>query len=209
MAYAQIDISEVGPAEYPLIAVLRDTIFGEFGHRYSARFEDQVQDRRDVLALIAHLEGNPVGYKIGYHDKPGLYYSWSGGVLKDYRGQGLARRMQDWQHAWLRARGYRMVHFTSFNKFRPMLKFGLDTGFIPTGVDLSPEGELSIRFRKDLTQPDLPPRESAPAPISDKDRRVQIPHTDVTTIRQYLDLNFDIVGMLHDPTTKVVLERTS
>jgi hypothetical protein len=90
-----------------------------------------------------------------------------------------------------------------------MLKFGLDTGFIPTGVDLSPEGELSIRFRKDLTQPDLPPRESAPAPISDKDRRVQIPHTDVTTIRQYLDLNFDIVGMLHDPTTKVVLERTS
>ena len=45
----------------------------------------------DVLALIAHLEGNPVGYKIGYYDKPGLYYSWSGGVLKDYRGQGVAR----------------------------------------------------------------------------------------------------------------------
>jgi GNAT superfamily N-acetyltransferase len=152
--YSQIDISEVGPAEYPLMAVLRDTIFGEFNHHYSARLEEQAKDRNDVLALIAHLEGNPVGYKIGYHDRPGLYYSWSGGVLKEYRGQGLAKRMQDWQHAWLRARGYRMVHFGSFNKFRPMLQFGLATGFVPTGLDLSPEGELSIKFRKDLTQGD-------------------------------------------------------
>jgi GNAT superfamily N-acetyltransferase len=211
MPYSQIDISEVGPPEYPLIAVLRDTIFGEFGHRYAARFEDQVQDRRDVLALIAHLEGNPVGYKIGYHDKPGLYYSWSGGVLKDYRSQGVARRMQDWQHTWLRARGYRMVHFSSFNKFRPMLLFGLDTGFIPTGVDLSPEGELSIRFRKDLTLPDrprngkLPPTTNA---MSDRDHRVNVPHNDVALIRQYLALNFNIIGMIHDDTaTQVMLER--
>jgi len=208
MSYSQIDISEVGPAEYPLIAVLRDTIFGEFNHRYSARFEDQVQDRRDVLALIAHLEGNPVGYKIGYHDKPGLYYSWSGGVLKDYRGQGLARRMQDWQHAWLRARGYRMVYFNSFNKFRPMLQFGLDTGFLPTGVDISPEGELSIRFRKDLNQPDPPPHKNAAATIKHEDPRIQVPHDDVATLRQCLNLQYDIVGMLHDAsTTRVVLQR--
>jgi GNAT superfamily N-acetyltransferase len=160
--YSQIEISEVGPAEYPLIAVLRDTIFAEFKHRYSAPLEEQAKDRKDVLALIAHLEGNPVGYKIGYHDRPGLYYSWSGGVLKDYRGQGVARRMQEWQHAWLRARGYRMVQFTSFNKFRGMLQFGLSTGFVPTGVDLSPEGELSIKLRKDLAQPDPPQRATLP-----------------------------------------------
>jgi len=160
--YSQIEISEVGPAEYPLIAVLRDTIFAEFKHRYSAPLEEQAKDRKDVLALIAHLEGNPVGYKIGYHDRPGLYYSWSGGVLKDYRGQGVARRMQAWQHAWLRARGYRMVQFTSFNKFRGMLQFGLSTGFVPTGVDLSPEAELSIKLRKDLTQPDPPHRPTPP-----------------------------------------------
>jgi GNAT superfamily N-acetyltransferase len=163
--YSQIDISEVGPAEYPLMAVLRDTIFGEFNHRYSARLEEQAKDRKDVLALIAHLEGNPVGYKIGYHDRPGLYYSWSGGVLKEYRGQGVAKRMQDWQHAWLRARGYRLVHFGSFNKFRPMLQFGLATGFVPTGLDLSPEGELSIKFRKDLTQSDPPQRPRLPRAV--------------------------------------------
>src|SRR3712207_3301408 len=122
MSYAQIEITEVGPAEYPLIRVLRDTIFAEFSHRYATTFEEGIEGRQDVLALMAHLEGNPVGYKIGYRDRPRSYYSWSGGVLKDYRGSGVARRMQHWQHAWLRARGYHFVRFTSFNKFRPMLR---------------------------------------------------------------------------------------
>src|SRR5215212_4475809 len=98
MGYGQIDISEVGPAEYPLIRVLRDTIFGEFKHRYAVPFEDGIKGKEDVLALIAHLEGNPVGYKVGYRERPGQYYSWTGGVLPDYRGQGLARQMQAWQH---------------------------------------------------------------------------------------------------------------
>jgi ribosomal protein S18 acetylase RimI-like enzyme len=159
MSYSQIDISEVGPAEYPLIAVLRDTIFGEFNHRYAASFDEQIADRQDILALIAHLEGNPVGYKIGYRDRPRHYHSWTGGVLKDYRGQGIAKRMQAWQHGWLRARGYQSVSFNSFNKFRPMLHFGLASGFVPTGLDLRPENDIAIHFTKNLAQPDPPPRE--------------------------------------------------
>src|SRR5258706_1261608 len=162
MPYSQIDISEVGPAEYPLIAVLRDTIFGEFNHRYAATFDEQIEGRQDVLALIAHLEGNPIGYKVGYRDRPRIYHSWTGGVLKDYRGQGIALRMQQWQHSWLRARGYQKVIFNSFNKFRPMLQFGLSTGFIPTGIDVRPENDISISFTKDLAQHDPPTRQKRP-----------------------------------------------
>jgi GNAT superfamily N-acetyltransferase len=162
LAYAQIDISEVGPAEYPLISVLRDTIFGEFNHRYAATFDEVIEGRQDVLALIAHLEGNPVGYKIGYRERPRHFLSWTGGVLRDYRGEGIARRMQEWQHAWLRARGYQSVGFNSFNKFRAMLQFGLSTGFVPSGVDVRPENEIAIHFTKNLTQPDRPRREKRP-----------------------------------------------
>jgi GNAT superfamily N-acetyltransferase len=166
MSYAQIEITEVGPAEYPLIRVLRDTIFGEFNHRYANTFDEAIEGRQDVLALMAHLEGNPVGYKIGYRDRPRHYHSWTGGVLRDYRGQGVAHRMQAWQHAWLRARGYHTVAFNSFNKFRPMLRFGLSTGFVPDAVNVRPENELAIHFTKDLTKPDPPPREkAAPAKV--------------------------------------------
>ncbi len=166
MSYAQIEITEVGPVEYPLMAVLRDTIFREYKHRYATTFEEGIEGRQDVLALMAHLEGNPVGYKIGYRDRPRHYYSWTGGVLRDYRGQGVARRMQEWQHAWLRARGYQTVGFNSFNKFGSMLRFGLSTGFVPDSVSVRPENELSIHFTKDLTKPDLERRvKSAPAQV--------------------------------------------
>jgi GNAT superfamily N-acetyltransferase len=166
MAYAQIEITEVGPAEYPLMAVLRDTIFGEYKHRYAATFAEGIEGRQDVLALMAHLEGNPVGYKIGYRDRPRHYYSWTGGVLRDYRGQGVARRMQEWQHAWLRGRGYQTVGFNSFNKFGSMLRFGLSTGFVPDSVSVRAENELSIHFTKDLTKADpVRPAKGAPANV--------------------------------------------
>ncbi|MEZ0265810.1 MAG: GNAT family N-acetyltransferase [Phycisphaerae bacterium] len=166
MSYASIEITEVGEPEFPLIQVLRDTIFGAYGHRHSSPFAEQAEGKPDLIALIAHLEGNPVGYKVGYRENPGLFYSWTGGVLPDYRTFGVARRMQDYQHGLLRGRGYRAVAFSTFNKFREMLLFGLSTGFVPVGVDLKPENEIAIKFRKDLTRPD-PERPAPSTPASD------------------------------------------
>jgi GNAT superfamily N-acetyltransferase len=197
MSYAQIDISEVGPAEYPLINVLRDTIFGEFNHRYAATFDEVIEGKQDVLALIAHLEGNPVGYKIGYRERPRQYLSWTGGVLPDYRGQGIARRMQDWQHAWLRARGYTSVAFNSFNKFRAMVTFGLASGFVPDAVNIRPENELSIHFTKDLTAPEPPRREKLPP----AEVHVESVGPD------YHGLIAQMISELLEPTTEAELDR--
>ena len=154
MSYTTIEITEVGPPEYPLIQVLRDSIFAAYNHRLSSTFIEQSEGKQDLIALIAHLEGNPVGYKVGYRESPGVFYSWTGGVLPDYRSQGLARRLQEHQHSMLRARSYRAVLFTTFNKFREMLLFGLSTGFVPIGLELKIENEIAIKFRKDLTQPE-------------------------------------------------------
>jgi len=166
MSYAAIEITEVGPPEYPLIQVLRDSIFAPYNHRLSSTFIEQAEGKPDLLALIAHLEGNPVAYKVGFRESPGVFYSWTGGVLPDYRGEGIARRLQEYQHGILRSRSYRAVRFDTFNKFREMLLFSLRTGFAPMSLELRPENEISIKFRKDLTQPDpaRPPR-FAPAAV--------------------------------------------
>ena len=214
MAYAQIDISEVGPAEYPLIKVLRETIFGAYGHRFAGSFDEEIEGRQDVLALIAHLEGNPVGYKVGYRYKPGRYYSWTGGVLPDYRRSGVARRMQDWQHGWCRSRGYKFIEFNSFNKFREMLLFGLSSGFVPVGVSWRKEKELVIRFEKDLALPDPPRGELRPAAdrlglekLAGAPLRVHARHTDVATISSCLKLGFDLNGMFHDAARGMLVVR--
>jgi GNAT superfamily N-acetyltransferase len=210
MAYAQIDITEVGPAEHPLIRVLRDTIFGAYNHRFATSFDQEIEGRQDVLALIAHLEGNPVGYKVGYRYKPGRYYSWTGGVLPDYRRSGVARRMQQWQHAWCRSRGYKNVQFNSFNKFKPMLLFGLSTGFLPIGIDYRAEKEISIKFEKDLSLPDPPglpelsPEEKARLA---RRGRVHVAHDNVAMIAGCLKDGFDLTGMIHDPSRGKLIVR--
>ena len=169
MSY-ELSVSEVGPAEYPLMEVLRETIFSEAGHVSLAPLADDLEGRQDVFALIAHLEGNPIGFKIGYRFGPGVYYSKSSGVLKDYRRNGLGRRMQEWQHGWLRARGYRKVFFNSFNQFKDMIRFGLETGFILTGAERQQTGDLSFKVAKNLVLPDPPRRPRLPT----GDVRVQL-----------------------------------
>jgi GNAT superfamily N-acetyltransferase len=199
MSYASIHITEVGPPEYPLIATLRDLIFTEAGHRFSTRVQDALADRQDVLALIAHLEGNPVGFKVGYRFAPGIYYSWTGGVLNEYRRHGLARRMQDWQHAFARSRGYRSVFFNTFNRFRNMMLFGLDTGFVPVGIERRPEGEISVKFTKDLTHPDPPPGSPANAPSA-------TPHVESVS-SNYHGLIADMAAQSIRPTTEQEIDQ--
>jgi GNAT superfamily N-acetyltransferase len=214
MGYGQIDISEVGPAEYPLIQVLRDTIFSQYKHHFSATFAETVEGKEDVLALIAHLEGNPIGYKVGYKYGPRRYHSWTGGVLPDYRRSGIAKRMQDSQHGWCRSRGYKFVQFNTFNKFRPMLLFGLSTGFLPVGIDYRPEKEIAIKFEKDLALPrtpglpELSPQESSRIARTSP---VHARHDDVALISACLNEGFDLTGMMHDQdrgTLMVRLERS-
>lgn len=161
MSY-ELGITEVGPPEYPLIEVLRETVFCEFGHRSLSTVSEDLKDQQDVLALIAHLEGNPVGFKVGHRDRKGVYYSKCGGVLREYRHLGLGRRMQDWQHRFARERGYTEIWFNTFNHFRDMIVFGLESGFVPVGAKRRDLGGMSFEFRLKLNEPVQPlPHEEA------------------------------------------------
>ena len=101
-----LEVSEVGPAEYPLIAVLHATIFGGGGRLGLS--QDEVG--RDALILIAHLEGNPVGYLVGRGEaESSVFVVESTGVLSDYRREGMAARMMRWAEDHAKARGYESV----------------------------------------------------------------------------------------------------
>jgi hypothetical protein len=118
--------------------------------------------------------------------------------------------MQEWQHGWLRSRGYRAVFFNSFNKFRSMLLFGLSSGFVPMGIIYRELGEISIKFTKDLSKPDVTKAESAGRQRFDDLNRLEIANTDLLQLRQAIAAGFDVTGMLHRPGethVRMVLER--
>jgi GNAT superfamily N-acetyltransferase len=201
----EIGVTEVGPAEYPLLEVLRETIFGEVGHRSLTPFADLLDGRKDVLLLIAHLEGNPIGFKVGCADRPGVYFSRSGGVLKDYRRQGLARRMQDWQEQFAIARGYKQVFFNTFNHFPHMIQFGLATGFRPVAAEWRELSVMSFKFVKDLVPaatPMLMSHNPAP-PLSAP--QVEVDHRDADRLRSFVAQGYQLRGIRQDVSADRVL----
>lgn len=206
----ELGVTEVGPAEYPLIEVLRDTIFGEAGHRSLTGIAELLDGRKDVLALIAHLEGNPVGFKVGCADRPGVYFSRAGGVLKDYRRLGLGRRMQDWQHQFAKARGYGRIFFNTFNHFPQMIRFGLASGFRPVAAEWRELDAMSFKFVKELGGEALKVRfadDRGDVPESDRE---EIDHRDTVRIIRFIDLGYRLAGIRQDVAgdrVLVILER--
>jgi hypothetical protein len=192
----ELGITEIGPAEYPLLEVLRETIFSEFGHRSLSTLAEDLEGQQDVLALIAHLEGNPVGFKVGHRDRKGVYYSKCGGVLRDYRRLGLALKMQDWQHRFARARGYQEVYFNTFNHFRDMILLGLRTGFVPFAAERRDLGGMSFRFSLKLTE-DISPLEKALGKMPTASA-IEVDHRDRARLIEAVSSGYQLNGIRHD-----------
>lgn len=77
-----------------------------------------------ALVLIATLEGRPVGFKAGYDRfQDGSWYSWMGGVLEPWRGQGIAQRLLEAQEAWVARQGYRRLYVKTRNQHKRMIAF--------------------------------------------------------------------------------------
>jgi GNAT superfamily N-acetyltransferase len=198
MAFA-IQITEVGPAEFPLIQTLRDTIFSEFGHRSQSSIASQLDDQKDLLLLMAHLEGNPVGFSAGYRRTGAMFYLNYIGVLSDYRRQGLGKAMLQRQIDFAKACNYRRIEFNTFNHFPSMIRLGLSAGFRPIGLiqDEGSNWDLAILFAKNLEE-QLPPGAEL-RDIDANSRELICPADDPANLRRALDAGFQFHGMLHQP----------
>ena len=82
------------------------------------------------LILVARINGNPAGCKLGYDRfKDGSFYSWLGGVIPQYRKTGVARALAEHQEKWAVQNGFSSVKFKTQNRHRAMLHFALKNGF--------------------------------------------------------------------------------
>ncbi|MED5595454.1 GNAT family N-acetyltransferase [Janthinobacterium sp. P210006] len=100
----------------------------EFDQRRSLA---QLQERlpAGALVLIAEVDGQPVGCKLGYAAEDGSLYSWLGGVLPAHRKTGLAQRLLERQEGWAREQGYVAVTVKSMNRYPAMLRLLIRNGY--------------------------------------------------------------------------------
>lgn len=196
MAFA-IEISEVGEPEYPLLERLRETIFSEFGHFSSTPIAAGLAHRHDLYVLMAHLEGNPLGFSVGYAWMPGQFYLNYLGVMKEYRRAKIGLQLLQRQEYFARARGYKQIQFNTFGHFGGMIRLGLAAGYLAVGVSqhAGTRHDLAIRFDKDLNENASPPDRTWPD-LEIGAAELRIPSANAASLRQALDAGYSISGII-------------
>ena len=119
-------IREASPAE--LLSV--HECIPEFPGKASLDFYTERLKHRLHLGLIAEKDGELLGFKVGYQsDTPDTFYSWMGGVRPEFRKQGIADTLAEYQENWAKEKGFEAIYFKTRNRFPAMITFGLKRGF--------------------------------------------------------------------------------
>ncbi len=114
-------------------------------------FKRRFLGRYNSLSLIARVDDRPAGFWIGFELKPGMFYHWLGGVLPDFRRQGVGRQLLDAQCAWARDHGYEFLRAECMNSQREFMQFALAVGFDIAGIRWdSSHADNLIAFEKAL-----------------------------------------------------------
>lgn len=103
---------------------------------YRAAVYHQRVDGKISLSLVAYVDDNAAGFKVGY-DKlgDGSFYSWMGGVVPAYRRNGIAKALAQAQEDWAAAQGFESIVLKTRNRHKAMPIFALSHGFSIIGVE--------------------------------------------------------------------------
>ena len=82
------------------------------------------------LILVAELDGQLVGVKIGYRLSETCFYSWLGGVAPEGRCNGVAQALLEAQETWVKQQGFEELRVKSRNRFPAMLRLLLRNGYL-------------------------------------------------------------------------------
>lgn len=117
-------------------------------HSSKKKMEERLANKKHLI-LIARVNGYPVAYKIGYEEAPQEFYSWLGGVIPQYRKQGIATKLRNHQESWAKDNGYHSIGVKSMNRYAAMLQLLISSGYKIIGYEDNGDADNSkIRFKK-------------------------------------------------------------
>lgn len=100
--------------------------------------------KSSVLIQTCRLDGQLVGFKIGYGDSKHRFYSWLGAVDPAFHRLGVASALMSAQHDWCRDQGFREIETRTTNDHPAMLILNVKSGFAVSGTCVDGNGRLKI-----------------------------------------------------------------
>ncbi len=121
----------------------RDFFIGRFNNSYKC-----------IITVLAYSKTTLVGFKIGYPKDENVFYSWIGGVHKEYRKLGIAQKLLNLQEDEVKKKGFKIIQTKSMNRFKPMMLLNLKNGFDIIRVYTNTKLQTKIVFEKALRSKD-------------------------------------------------------
>lgn len=111
----------------------------ELDHPLTNEVLDQRLQGKTCLILVAYVEGELAGFKLGYEQEEAIFYSWLGGVAFDFRRLGLAQSLLEYQETWARRQGYNHIQVKTMNRFPAMLNLLISNQYLITELTADPK----------------------------------------------------------------------
>ncbi|MGR3970585.1 GNAT family N-acetyltransferase [Shewanella sp. 1180_01] len=107
---------------------------------------------KKCLILVAYVEGELAGFKLGYEQEEAIFYSWLGGVASDFRRLGLAQSLLEYQETWARRQGYNHIQVKTMNRFPAMLNLLISNQYLITELNADPKSlvDHKLHLRKSI-----------------------------------------------------------
>lgn len=126
-------ITEFTPEVLELIQTTY-SIIPEFEQGYASQEIAKRLLAGPALLLIARVEGEIAGFKLGYQTEEQVFYSWLGGIAPDFRGLGLAKSLLEYQERWAVEQGYQRIEVKTRNCFPAMLNMLISSKYQITAL---------------------------------------------------------------------------
>lgn len=139
--------TDVTDKDVQIIAPIIEKAFGEWDANW---FYSTFNNQRKFHLAIGYVDGQAVGFKLGYERDQWEFYSWLGAVAPEHRGLGIAAELMQAQHAWCASQGYRKIQTKTQNRFPAMLILNIKHGFEVVGTHASDEGGMKIILEKKI-----------------------------------------------------------
>ena len=130
------------------IVELSNVVFGF--EEEVAGYERALSNRHRLLFCLAFDGPTLVGFKVGFEERTRYFESWRGGVLPSARGQGVAGRLMELQHAWCVEGGFGLITTTCSHTNTEMLRLNLRHGLLVTGTYFDRGEHLKVLLQKDI-----------------------------------------------------------
>lgn len=127
---------------------LGEAVFGA-GDRLDSTW--RIRNMPQLTVVGARFGKQLVGFKTGYAVTSRRYYSWLGGVHPDFRRAGLARKLMQMQHDWIRDNGFSSVETKVLEDNAAMRELNAAAGFVQVGNKLTGDTNKLI-LRKSVVQ---------------------------------------------------------